>query len=272
MGKSFSATIDAVCENQHDMKELIQNWADLLSPTVKDVQFTMFDSTVYTIPNFAKITQLYGNPYETPQYPTDGTIVKRSSTGILKASGVETKSLLEWNNSTNLLSSILTPTELNLYSNGSSVTKLNRDELFMSNSVGAIGRVSPYGLKERGRSYYAGTWNDIKSQISAKFFNDSGSVSTTGVNSYTKVGNTALLSLRLLYNADNTSNLIQVTIPSIISIANFPVQIILVGTSPYVLKVSASSTTIIDITCLSGNFGVGTGIEIAGVLIYDCLI
>jgi hypothetical protein len=52
---NWNQAIAAITENQGDMRELISKWADMLDPTPADVVFEMFDGSVYTIPNFAKI-------------------------------------------------------------------------------------------------------------------------------------------------------------------------------------------------------------------------
>lgn len=52
---NWNQAIATIKENQADMRELISKWADMLNATPADVSFELFDGTVHTVPNIAKI-------------------------------------------------------------------------------------------------------------------------------------------------------------------------------------------------------------------------
>ncbi len=79
--RSFSEVIQAMDQNQLDMRELITQWQKLVDSVPSDVAFTFYNTLVLTVPNIAKIISAYGNPQVIPTPFVLNSIVKRDSSG-----------------------------------------------------------------------------------------------------------------------------------------------------------------------------------------------
>lgn len=59
IGKDWDDVLSIIQNSQEDMRELLTQWTDFVSPTIKDVTFVLFDNTQYVVPNVAKVLDAF---------------------------------------------------------------------------------------------------------------------------------------------------------------------------------------------------------------------